>query len=176
MTGSLTRVLGSNQWLETINFYDNRYRSIKIVADNHKNGKDVIITAYKNQVSPLVTQTTSKHTSDDYNGTITIIEKFTYDHMDRLLSQTHQVNNGPEITLSDNTYNDLGELTSKQVGNNAQQVDYKYNIRGWLTSINEGATISGGDQFGMQLDYESAGQYNRFFYKEYSVKVHHSFN
>ena len=160
VTGSLTRILGCNRWLQTINFYDNRYRSIKMVADNHKNGKDVIITDYKNEVSPLVSQTISKHSSDNHNGTITIIEKFTYDHMDRLLSQTHQVNNGPEITLTDNTYNDLGELISKKVGNNAQQVDYAYNIRGWLTSINGGATLSGGNQFGMQLDYESAGQYN----------------
>jgi len=39
-----------------------------------------------------------------------------------------------------NIYDRLGQLTSKEVGgdgmNRLQNVDYKYNIHGWLTDIN----------------------------------------
>ena len=160
VTGARTKVLGSSEWLETITFYDNRYRPIKVVTDNHKNGQDIIETEYKNVVSALVTETTMSHTSDDYSGTLTVRETYHYDHLDRLTSQTHQINQGTPVTLAANTYNDLGELVSKSVGGSVHQIDYTYNIRGWLKTINGGAAITGSDKFGMELFYDDAGQYN----------------
>ncbi|MCF8358446.1 MAG: hypothetical protein K9H26_06780 [Prolixibacteraceae bacterium] len=47
-----------------------------------------------------------------------------------------------------------------------QKIDYKYNIRGWLTAINDNSTeFSEGDRFGMRLWYnkkpdDSEGLYN----------------
>ncbi|MFP3599592.1 RHS repeat-associated core domain-containing protein, partial [Chryseobacterium sp. SIMBA_029] len=41
-----------------------------------------------------------------------------------------------EELLSDYTYNDLGQIINKKVGNNLQSIDYTYNIKGWLTGIN----------------------------------------
>lgn len=43
--------------------------------------------------------------------------------------------------MASNTYDEMGQLISKNVGNSTgspfQKVDYKYNVRGWLTGINE---------------------------------------
>ncbi|MEL6558330.1 MAG: DUF6443 domain-containing protein [Bacteroidota bacterium] len=165
VTGAKIKVLGTDEWLESITFYDNRYRPIKVITDNHKNGQDIIVNEYRNDVSALIKTSTMTHTSDDYTGTLTVVETYTYDHMDRLLTQTHSVNGATPITLVDNTYNEIGELQEKNVGNNAQSVDYQYNMRGWLTKINSGtATLDdNNDRFGMELIYNSsstAGQFN----------------
>ena len=61
---------------------------------------------------------------------------------DRLWIHTHQIGTGgsPQL-LAENTYNELGQLLSKKVGNTSalplQKVDYTYNVRGWLTGINK---------------------------------------
>jgi RHS repeat-associated protein len=61
-----------------------------------------------------------------------------------------------------NNYDELGQLKSKKVGGAAdvivensiglQTVDYNYNIRGWLTSINDVNTM-GPDLFAFQINY-----------------------
>jgi len=59
-----------------------------------------------------------------------------------------------------NTYNELGELIDKKLHSEdngssfAQSVDYKYNIRGWLTRLNDAQLTDGErDYFGMELGY-----------------------
>ncbi|MEO0333899.1 MAG: hypothetical protein AAF223_19870, partial [Bacteroidota bacterium] len=64
-------------------------------------------------------------------------------------------------------YNALGELVDKKLHSTdnttfTQSVDYRYNIRGWLESINNSALSNDGiindeddDYFGMELHYES---------------------
>ncbi|MGB3469184.1 MAG: DUF6443 domain-containing protein [Cyclobacteriaceae bacterium] len=160
VTGSKTRIMLTGDWLETITFYDDRYRPVKIVTDNHKSGKDIIENYYRNKVSSLITHTVMTHSSEDYTGFLTVVDSFFYDHMDRLLKQTQSVNGGSSVTIAENDYNGIGELISKEIGNNVQKVDYEYNIRGWLTKINGGTTLTGNDKFGMELQYDVAGQYN----------------
>lgn len=65
--------------------------------------------------------------------------------------------------ITENEYDDLGQLISKKVGNSKetplQTVDYDYNIRGWLTGINDTDTnnhvldMSGNDLFGFKINY-----------------------
>ncbi|SEN12521.1 hypothetical protein SAMN05421856_1245, partial [Chryseobacterium taichungense] len=50
-----------------------------------------------------------------------------YDSQNRLLKHFHQVDSMPEELLTENTYNELSELTNKKVGNNLQSIDYAYN-------------------------------------------------
>ncbi|MCX8526470.1 hypothetical protein OF897_21385, partial [Chryseobacterium formosus] len=57
-----------------------------------------------------------------------------------------------------NKYNELSQLESKKVGgvslgNGLQQVDYLYNIRGWMTQINNPNDLSNGDLFGYKIKY-----------------------
>ena len=67
-----------------------------------------------------------------------------------------------EKVITSNTYNELGELIEKNLHSEdngssfAQSVDYRYNIRGWLTSINDNNLSDGeGDYFGMELLYNN---------------------
>ena len=57
-----------------------------------------------------------------------------------------------------NNYDELGQLKSKKVGNSKdaplQTVDYNYNIRGWLTNINQD-TQNDSDLFNFTLRYNN---------------------
>ncbi|NEM97416.1 RHS repeat-associated core domain-containing protein [Pontibacter sp. BT327] len=107
-----------------------------------------------------------------------------YDHMGRLLETKQQTGSGPEVVLSSLEYNALGQLVDKKLHSRQvsmaeeqrtylQSVDMRYNIRGWLTSINNGTLTvdarnnEAGDLFGLELGYNqkpelglSAGQFN----------------
>ena len=65
------------------------------------------------------------------------------------------------MVLSAQQYNAIGELVNKELGNNQQTVDYRYNIRGWLTQINE---LSDAQRyFNQELSYDhgfTQKQYN----------------
>ena len=73
--------------------------------------------------------------------------------MDRLLTTKTTIDNNESIIT--NIYNEIGELIKKDL-NGAQEVDYQYNIRGWLTKINDGTALTGNDVFGMELKYTDA--------------------
>ena len=59
--------------------------------------------------------------------------------------------------IAANTYNELGQLESKKVGgtgdNGLQTINYTYNIRGWLTHINDVNNL-GSDLFAYHLKYD----------------------
>ncbi|MCY0979420.1 RHS repeat-associated core domain-containing protein, partial [Chryseobacterium sp. CY350] len=86
-----------------------------------------------------------------------ITETFTYDHQNRLLTHKHKIDNRAEEILSQNVYNELSQLKTKRVGGTVlgmglQKVDYTYNIRGWMTQINDPANL-GIDLFGYKIKY-----------------------
>ncbi len=160
VTGAKTRVLGSTTWLNSTTYYDHFMRPIYAKTDNHLGGQDIMETTYRNEVSALVASTLRTH--DDGTATHTIEEDFLYDHRDRLLRIRQKLDGATGWTkIAEHTYNDIGELIQKDLGNGAQLVDYDYNIRGWLTTMNEGTASSDpNDKFGMSLSYDSAGQFN----------------
>jgi len=87
-----------------------------------------------------------------------IVKRFVYDRGGRLVSEFHKIDGYPEVELSRNAYNELGQLTDKKLhgtsGTFKQSVDYRYNIRGWLTSVNDSELSDGEDDyFGMNLGY-----------------------
>ena len=70
----------------------------------------------------------------------TVTQTNTYDHLQRLKQIKHLVNTGTEVTLASMDYNELGQLRQKSlygaVGSGIQNLNYSYNIRGWLEKIN----------------------------------------
>ena len=61
---------------------------------------------------------------------VVVEEKFEYDDQKKLVKHYHQVlGKTPEELLAENTYNELGQLTQKKVGNSLQTINYNYNIR-----------------------------------------------
>ncbi|QCK15215.1 DUF6443 domain-containing protein [Mangrovivirga cuniculi] len=172
ITATKTRSINDPvKWYYTVNHYDDKYRVIQTQIQNHLGGNDIISTEYDFIGQVLRT----KMIHNDGTQTLTINESYNYDHAGRLLSTIHQVNNETPVTLAANEYNSLGELIEKNLhqrqGENTylQSVDFRYNIRGWLTSINDaslGNTNSNNsdtqyevaDIFGMNLGYnESIG-------------------
>ncbi|MET3034460.1 RHS repeat-associated core domain-containing protein, partial [Chryseobacterium sp. NRRL B-14859] len=81
------------------------------------------------------------------------------DPQNRLLTHTHQVDANPVEYLTRNKYNEISQLENKKVGGVAagtplQQIDYKYNIRGWMTQINDPDNLSS-DLFGYKIRYQN---------------------
>ncbi len=161
-TGSKIRVLGTNNWITTVIGYDDSGRTIWSGTRNH-----YLSTIDKTETKlDFVGKPIEARTSHVKNGSTPLIttDTFTYDHMGRLVTQKQQINNFAEELIAHNVYDDLGQLESKKVGNAEQAplqtVDYKYNVRGWLTDINDVNTI-GDDLFTFKINYNTVeGSYN----------------
>ncbi|WP_281323314.1 RHS repeat domain-containing protein [Flavobacterium aestivum] len=141
-TGSWTRVLTSsteNLGETTSTFYDSKAKPIRSYTQNHLGGYSYTDSKLDFTGKPFYTITKHKRATGD--AELVVKEDFTYSPQGLLLTHTHQINGGAIQLLAANTYDDLGQLSSKKVGNNSgtplQKVDYSYNIRGWLTGINK---------------------------------------
>ncbi|WP_282086892.1 DUF6443 domain-containing protein [Aquimarina algiphila] len=167
-TGSKVRVLDTNDWITTVTYYDDKSRPIYVASKNtYLNTTDVIES--KLDFVGKVEETKTIHTKSS-NAHIVTVDKFTYDHIGRLLTQTEQINTQDTEQIVSNVYDALGQLKQKNVGGTStplsagdgtlsvveglQTVDYTYNIRGWLKTINEGTTANG-DLFGFALEYNT---------------------
>lgn len=168
-TASYVKILKENSvgignW--TYTYYDSKVRPIRILTQNYLGGftqVDSKVEGFRGKTEYTVTT----HSRDTQNAELTIKESFTYDKQERLLTHTHQVNEGKIEYLSQNVYDELGRVKNKKVGglllgSGLQQVDYEYNIRGWLTGINNLKNLSPANQpmdlFAFSLHYEQVIQ------------------
>ncbi|MCE8942686.1 RHS repeat-associated core domain-containing protein [Bacteroides faecis] len=136
-TGSLTARLSKTGsvtgYLYSVMYYDDRYRMIQQKGNNELNGTKQTYIAYSFTGQPTEVKQVYAIPGEE---TITEIRKHTYDHADRLLRTTYQLNNDPLITLVDNVYDEVGRLKSeRRNGNPKLKTDYGYNIRSWTHSI-----------------------------------------
>lgn len=155
VTGSKVRVLGTNNWITNVIYYDDKGRPIYNYSKNN-----FLETVQKvKSVLDFVgkpTQITTKHKRN--NLTTAIVDNFTYDPQGRLLTQTQKINNQDDELIVSNVYDELGQLKEKGVGGKVtatsplQKVDYTYNIRGWLKGINDVNAI-GNDLFAFTINY-----------------------
>lgn len=228
-TGTKIKNLGTNEWMWSVNYYDDRYQAIHIIAHNSKGGIDKFTNVY-DDFGRKVVNTKTEHVISGSSETIT--RTFTYDHMERLLQTEHQIGTlTPPVVISANEYNELGQLVTKKLhqladepdvipdplvgqpgvvyardiilevydanvvayvasnsitilpgfsvppggtlvvrlgysqadadahnnstGTFAQEIDYGYNIRGWLDNINDVDATNSDDFFSMDLNYNN---------------------
>ncbi|MEM6799773.1 MAG: DUF6443 domain-containing protein [Bacteroidota bacterium] len=163
-SGTQVRILESNDWLWTLTYYDEYGKEIQTQSDHHK-GKDLI--SQQLNFAGEILKTVEKHNGPQ--GQVQIIQEFCYDHQGRLIRNTHQVDQEPKIILTSYAYDELGRQKEKNLhstdngGAFLQSIDYKFNIRNWVTDINQlshnGPSLQPGedvvDLFSMQLSYES---------------------
>lgn len=165
-TATKVKVLETNDWMTYVTYYDDNGRAIYNANKNqHLNASEVIELKY-DFVGRVIKKKTT-HTKD--NVPMVVVDNYDYDKLGRLLTQTETINNSQEELISNNSYSELGQLISKAVGGDVavnpetssglQNVDYAYNVRGWLTSINEGQT-NGNDLFGLKLNYNTVDDPN----------------
>ncbi|ABQ05691.1 DUF6443 domain-containing protein [Flavobacterium johnsoniae] len=162
-TGNWTRTLttASNKDGEiSTTLYDLKARPVRTYMQNHLGGYTQ--TDVKLDFTGKTLYSISKHKRTSGAAELTVKEEFAYSPQDRLLTHTHQINGGAVELLASNTYDDLGQLISKKTGNSTgnplQKVDYKYNIRGWLTAINQTGNLQADlgltDLFAFKINYD----------------------
>lgn len=168
----------SGSWLTSTSFYDDRGRMIQVQADNYKGGTDIQSTLYDFTGKALITYLVHKNPAS--GGTVTKVKTtMEYDHAGRILNVWKTINDNEtkKALIVSNAYDELGQLKQKKVGqqkntngsyssNPLETLDYTYNIRGWLKSINKdyanGLTAAGASWFGMELNYDGGFTSNQF--------------
>ncbi|GAE65908.1 RHS repeat-associated core domain-containing protein [Chryseobacterium indologenes] len=136
---SLVKNIEDDNWTKNFTYYDQKGRAIGGYSINHLGGYTKTESLLKFSGKPEYTLTFHKRTQND--AEINIKESFEYDHQERVVRHWHQVNGANKELLAENVYNELGQLQTKNVGNTTgsplQSVNYQYNIRGWMTKIND---------------------------------------
>ncbi len=154
-TGSLVRVLETNDWITSVIYYDKKAQPIYMGSKNTYLNTTDIIKSELDFIGTL-TKTESHHTRN--STTIIVTDRFTYDHANRLLTQKQQITGELETLIVKNEYDEFGQLKTKAIGVSEtaplQSVDYTYNVRGWLTQINDPAAIAN-DLFSFKINYNT---------------------
>jgi len=153
---SFIKNIEDDNWTKNYFYYDLKGRLIREFSQNHLGGYTNVEKRLDFSGVPNIILTQHKRIATDTEKVIT--ENFTYDHQNRLLTHTHKVDNNPIEYLAQNKYNELSQLESKKVGgvisgSGLQNVDYTYNIRGWMTKINDPANLGSDDLFGYKIKY-----------------------
>lgn len=173
LTGSKVKVMdgnaSSNSWITAILAYDDKARVVW--AKNYNayfsttNTLDV-----KLNFTGSVLENKLVHSRTGFPS-LTLMDYYTYDNYEREIKHYHKINDKAFQLISFNRYDDLGRLIAQKVGgvyNNTadynstaswQTIDYSYNIRGWLRSINNTSdnlnTSAEQDLFSLKLNYNT---------------------
>ncbi|MDH6250274.1 hypothetical protein M2347_000001, partial [Chryseobacterium sp. H1D6B] len=149
---SYLKNIEDDNWTKKYTYYDSKGRPIGSYTSNHLGGYTKTETEL--DFAGAVKQTKAYHKRLVADTEKVITETFEYDAQNRLKKQYHQISGQPQELLAENTYNEISQLSNKKVGNNLQSIDYAYNIRGWMTKINDPASLSG-KLFGYEIKYTS---------------------
>jgi len=160
LSGQKTKVLDGNEysssavWLVSSTYYNSKEEPVQVVADSYTGtsplGTQRTSTLYRQQGE--VAAIKSEHS---FSGTsTTTFQQMGYDPAGRATRTFHTINGQTPVTLSNLTYDEIGRNTQKALGA-VQTVDYSYNIRNWLTTINTPGSL-GTDKFAMAFFYNNA--------------------
>ncbi|MBO9675762.1 MAG: RHS repeat-associated core domain-containing protein [Sphingobacteriaceae bacterium] len=142
LTGTKVKNLGTGTMLLTTNYYDLEGRILQSKSSNHLNGTDVVDNTWNFDGS--LKASTRTHT---VGGVVTTIaNRYEYDHAGRKIATFENINDKGEIALSHLEYNEIGQLSKKNLHNDSQATTFAYNERGWMKN-------STSDQFSMELKY-----------------------
>lgn len=154
-TASYVKNIEDDNWTKNYTWYDTKGRAIGSHSINHLGGYTK--TESELDFAGVTKQVITRHKRLNSDTEKVITENFTYDHQNRLKTHTHQIDSNPVEYLAQNEYNELSQLKTKKVGgkisgSGLQNVDYTYNIRGWMTGINDPNNL-GNDLFGYKIKY-----------------------
>ncbi|PHN01895.1 DUF6443 domain-containing protein [Flavilitoribacter nigricans] len=147
-----TKILGTNDWLQTLNFYDAHGRLEKTESNNHLNVSDLDseVMNYSYDFADNPTKALRTHTVG--STTTTVLEESTYDHSGRVMHTYLQVNAEPKIQTSKLVYTAKDEIQTQYLGKAGtswlQKIDFSYRANGFLESMNQptlGGTVTAVD-------------------------------
>ena len=142
LTGRATARLtasGTSGFLYSAFYYDDRSRIIQSRSTNHLGGLETEYFAYDLAGNILK----KKHIHTKGSTSQEELYTYDYDHACRLIKTRHKLGNHAEVILSENAYNDLGQLASTQRhGRSDLKTTYTYNVRSWLKSVSTGSLFT----------------------------------
>ncbi|MFD0766156.1 DUF6443 domain-containing protein [Mucilaginibacter lutimaris] len=155
VTATRTAVLNtlgnpSPDMLWTVSYYDEKGQSIKTFKQHYLGGTispfnyDEISSSF--DFTGRVTGSVRNHYVK--NGTVSQLAvttslQYKFDPAGRKIKTYEKIGSNPEILLSQTDYNEIGQVTSKHLHGATgaapflQDIDYRYNERGWLSGIND---------------------------------------
>jgi hypothetical protein len=155
------RNLETYDWSTSVTYYDKKYRPIQVISQNQFDDIDRINTSYIDFTGDIAS-VVSQHMANSSN--IIIGERYKYGVDGRLYRKYYQLSGSEEFVMSHNTFNELGQLeadyTQGKINSGGireflQKTDYRYNIRGWMTFINQNMGSNGeNDMFSLNLAYD----------------------
>ena len=151
--------LAAGVWLCAVIYYDDHGRMLQANTENYRGGIDKVTNVYN--FAGKVLSSRIEH-SNPLNTDINTLQlavqtNMQYDFAGRLLQVSKSINGVADKIIVTNTYGALGQLSSKQLGQNINGIlDYSYNVRGWLKGINKdyANNITSNRWFGMELNYD----------------------
>jgi len=165
LTISKVKILDGSEtpnYLETVVYYDKYNRVIQKHSDNIYEKVDIVNMTY-NFMGQVTEQVVEHGMPGEDNIVETVSKYFNYDHASRLKSVEQEIeadtDNG-RVKMLEMEYNRLGQVVAKKLHETAdenflQTIDYLYNIRGWMTHIND-PNEQGADKdlFAMRMYYK----------------------
>ncbi|RLJ75116.1 DUF6443 domain-containing protein [Pedobacter alluvionis] len=143
---TLLKNIENNGWTKNYNYYDKKGRIASTHSINHLGG----YTKKENDLdfTGIIQHSKTYHKRLNAENERIVTETFEYDDQNRLLVHKHQVDNNSVEILAQNDYNELSQIKNKKIGGTAsatpiQSIDYKYNIQGWLTKVNNPQSLGG---------------------------------
>lgn len=150
------------------NFYDKYSRVLSTYIGDDLHGGFTKIDSQVDFIGNIL-KTETQHARTGSQIPITITDSYEYTPQSRLALHTQKINQYNPQLIASNIYDEVGQLTSKKVGNEympgipeMQKIDYTYNVRGWLTGLNNeqsandpGIALSENDLFGYKIMYNT---------------------
>jgi len=166
-TATDQRILGTSTMLRTLTYYEEEGRVIQTSSQNHRGAVD------KTSLNLDFTGRVKDTKLTTLNG-MTVLTHSSYDRGGRSKAVCQQVFDINTPTsgkywepVGRYSYNGIGEMTRKTLGCGIQNVDYAYNIRGWMTKMNDPVNLVVGDEkdfFGMSLGYDVVGNITNYLF------------
>lgn len=176
LTWVQNKVVNTGTVKYSVYIYDEKARTIQVKSTNTLFGTEVFTTQYRwNNQTHITVHSFATATANPQTNVV--VTKNSYDNLNRLVKVEKKVGNSilntitglaaaSYITISTLEYNKTGQLKKKTLGNKPgagagvplSKMEYEYNIRGWLLSMNKGYTSgTNNDQY---YSYELA--YDKF--------------
>lgn len=169
VTGAKIRIVDTDQWITSTNYYNDQGDLIQALQDNASGGQDVLTTVFNFNGLPLSNYFRHKNPRS-VTAETTVLQMFTYDAASRLLTLKERLNdstaNDKMIAIQD--YDELGQVKIKRLGvtntGQLERIIYDYNVRGWLKTIGKDY-LNGTDDaahFGQEYNYDNGFTENQF--------------
>ncbi|HWK07239.1 MAG TPA: DUF6443 domain-containing protein [Puia sp.] len=145
-TGSNVRLLGSNTFLPSTQYYDEKGRLTQTMERNIRSGTDITTLQHHFDGRLLSTCTSHTNTTAGYTAYISL-SKYIFDKLGRVTSTQLQLGSNPLKTISAYDYDDVGRVKTRHLDPNynnpnsglpdLESLNYSFNIHNQITGINK---------------------------------------